>query len=291
MTSNTSSGFGGGIFTGSSFPDGLSGDHLTLNDVTIAANTAITAGAGILNQGDLTVNGSQLMENVAGQQGGALYSGNYAPFIYALTPTVTLSQSVVQANSATLGGGLYNVEGDLAVYASDILTNTATTAGGIYNLHRLTVDDSTIAYNQASDDGGGIFSSGQMTLTNSLVADNQTTGNSGGVYSRPTLSTGLMAASLIQNSTIRGNSAGAGGGLYLVIAAIDNSLVTGNSAQFGGGLFGFGPLTVTQSLILTNTASEDGGGFHVGSGDVIISSSTIAANTASRLGGGVDNLG
>jgi hypothetical protein len=84
---------------------------------------------------------------------------------------------------------------------------------------------------------------------------------------------------------------GYGGGVSASLSAantltiIDSTLV-GNSANDGGGLFvSTGKATLIRTQVISNTVTEDGGGFY--GFDLTMVDSTIAHNRAQRDGGGI----
>lgn len=94
--------------------------------------------------------------------------------------------------------------------------------------------------------------------------------------------------------TIRNSQGGEGGAILNVDTAmltIINSTLSGNTAGFGGGVFNSGTLTIINSTFSSNMASEGGGIYNSGSGVLTISNSTFSGNTASETGGGVFNIG
>jgi hypothetical protein len=106
----------------------------------------------------------------------------------------------------------------------------------------------------------------------------------------------------VTDSTISGNSAGNGGGIFDGRSApltILDSTVGDNSADLGGGIYSessLSPLnrrtTVTNSTISGNTATTTGGGVYNNFGLTIIEFSTITNNTApSGKGSGVSSQG
>ncbi len=64
----------------------------------------------------------------------------------------------------------------------------------------------------------------------------------------------------VNQSTISGNAAFNGGGIFASTLAVDHSTVSGNSAtNLGGGIYAFGTVTVDHSTISDNMASSGGG--------------------------------
>jgi len=98
----------------------------------------------------------------------------------------------------------------------------------------------------------------------------------------------------MSNSTITGNSAPTGGGIYNAegTLAISNSTISGNSASTGGGIANafVGTLTIGNSTISGNSATTFGGAIENFSGSGIvtlaISNSTLSGNSANIVGGG-----
>jgi hypothetical protein len=77
-------------------------------------------------------------------------------------------------------------------------------------------------------------------------------------------------------------------------ATIEGLTIKNGSSDFGGGIFNHGNLTVNDSTISGNSASEIGGGI-VNRGTVMntatltVTNSTISGNSASEIGGGIVN--
>ena len=110
----------------------------------------------------------------------------------------------------------------------------------------------------------------------------------------------LSAAVTITNSTISGNSAGRGGGIYTDGGKLPgnltviNSTISGNFASLGGGISsGFSVLTIINSTISGNSAGDTdsyGGGIAADGGGVVppaltITNSTVSGNSAATCGG------
>lgn len=116
----------------------------------------------------------------------------------------------------------------------------------------------------------------QLTLDQATVADNTTTNNGGGIYAAYNItSTDIHDTTLIvKNSTISGNKASNGGGLFVdekVDVTIKNTTFSGNDVTSKGGAIalestGSGSsyqpdITLTHGTVIDNTAVTDGGAF------------------------------
>jgi hypothetical protein len=234
-------------------------------------NTTINGG-GIRNTGTLTLKNDFLTENVAEQNGGAIYNAQGA--------TLNLSNCTIMQNVADQNGG------------------------GIANSGALTDSGSTISGNQAGLWGGGYYSTAispnQATanLTNTQIDANSAL-KGGGAYvdSRSQL--------IMNGGDLMGNTAtGTGGGglfVYWSSATLTNTTVGGNTASTGdgGGAYVTGNtpfvnLTINGGAISNNTAAVDGGGLSSGGGGTVVLNQNnlnqncqVGNNTAGNNGGGM----
>ncbi|MGB0560811.1 MAG: CHAT domain-containing protein [Spirulinaceae cyanobacterium] len=196
--------------------------------------------------------------------------------------------------------------GDLVIF--DLPRTVTLTTGEIaWGTNNLTIDG-----NGSTVDGGGsnrvFYTSAQnATIQNITIQNGSSTYSGGGVYHGAYFpaSTGGSGTLTIRNSTITGNSARKGGGVYsgyrnvshgVLYLQIIDSVISGNNAEYrGGGVYGENNVSISGSQILgnsiTSTATEyEGGG--VFAGDTLnISGSTISGNSSTRRGGGIHTQG
>jgi Ca2+-binding RTX toxin-like protein len=246
--------------------------NLSLIDSTLAHNRA-SYGAGVYNNGSLTVTNCTFTRNMAFDDGGGIY--NRGTMTVAGT---TVSGNIADSEESGVGGGIFNT-GTLTISGSTIAANTAYTGGGIYNdddsLGLLIISDTTISGNSADTQGGGIYDRGtSLTASDSTICGNSAGGWGGGVYS-----TGSLA---FTNNTISGNSAPSGGGIYVASGSsnIRNSTIAGNVSSLGGGGIWqstFSTVTLTSSLVAGNVASS--------SGPELNGSFSLAHTLIQRMGG------
>jgi hypothetical protein len=166
--------------------------------------------------------------------------------------TLTLLKSVIRRNKTRdVGGGLYNT-GTLTVTASLVSQNFAKFGGGLTNCGTLMLTSSTVSDNFASSVGGGLHNTGRLRLIASTVNGNSASGG-GGLANYGTLS--LSASTVTGNSaTFYGGGLGnfVSGGLTLT-----GSTVSGNTAESGGGLHNVHTLTLTSSIVANNPIGRD----------------------------------
>jgi predicted outer membrane repeat protein len=226
--------------------------------------------------------------------------------------TVTLSGMTIRGGSASSvvgqssflgeGGAILN-SGTLTVTNCVISDNSASIGGGgLYNGGTLKVNNSVLSGNSAGHYGGGIYnyggSHGTVTVINSTLSGNHAV-NSGGAIWNDT----YAAVTLQQGSTLSGNSAFIGGGIFNQSGTVNVSSCTfsSNSASFeGGAIYNAAPYygsptgTVTiqnNSTLTANSAARAGAIYNANGGKLTIDGSTLSNNTATYTGGGILDYG
>lgn len=180
------------------------------------ASTIIDAG-GIdrifetIHAGAVNIEGLSLQNGVAGANTPGYFVNQVGGAISNVgdTSTLTLRNVIVRNNSATAGGGVYNIFSTLHIYDSTFHDNQATNGNGgglseglaaftrLYNV--------TLSGNSATGSGGGMSTSNNtallnnVTVTNNLAdSDNDGSGNGGGI------ARGITAAT-VSNSIVAEN--------------------------------------------------------------------------------------
>jgi len=238
-------------------------------------NAAITAGGsatfGCSVPTVITTSEQTFTQNTTLDGGGLLtVSGGNLSRVFTVNTGVTVSLvnlTIANGSAANSGGGIAN-HGTLTVTNCTITGNTGNNngnGGGIASYGALTVVGSTITGNTAapaSGWGGGIYvSSGVATVVNSTISGNSaptSSGFGGGIYV-------YLGAVALVNSTITGNSGGGDGGGIRNSSSSSGALtviystISGNTAgSNGGGVLSGGPLNMTDTLVVNNTAGTSG---------------------------------
>lgn len=135
--------------------------------------------------------------------------------------------------------------------------------------------------------GGGICNWGTLTVTNSTLLGNSAN-YGGGIYS-------YNGTLMVTNCTLSGNSASQRGGGISNNGAmtITNCTISGNSASFyDGGISNNGTMTLTNCTLSRNSAWLHGGGIS-NNGTLTITNCTLTSNSAGRDTGGLslDGIG
>ena len=237
FSNNESTGHGGGLFNNL-------GQTLTINNSILKSNSS-PQGGGLYNEGALYINNSTLSLNVdtGSLGGGGLYNKGKA----------IINSSTLSENTGNLGGGIYIELGNVEINESTFSKNVATlSGGGIYNNQSgnlVIINNSTFSQNKANGgDGGAIRNfAGTLEVNNSTFSNNESTGRGGGLFNN-------SGPLVIKNSTLVGNSAPQGGGLYNegTLSQLSNTIIA-NSMGGGGDCENVGGSITTN----TNNLIED----------------------------------
>ncbi len=264
------------------------------------------------------ISGSNLDNNTSTRPGGGLSieAGDNQSAAMALTPTLTISNSSVNGNTAEApgccdGGGIFVATGDVEITSTTIDNNRAGVpgsvpggGGGLYIEERdigadvvpptVTLTDVSVSDNEANNSGGGMTlrDIGDANLLRVQISGNTShQASGGGLFSIAADTT--MSESRVSDNTSRLN----GGGVFVGMAFgstnlgsmnIIGSTLNGNATTLGRGgavivdnLGGTSPLVIENSTVTGNSASESGGGITVGpAGDFTLRHTTLVANSA-----------
>jgi len=154
----------------------------------------------------------------------------------------------------------------------------------------LAIDNVNITGGLVSGHGAGLYASGyaNIALSNSTISGNAVA--AGPPYSGGGISVTHGSVTL-DRCTVNDNTSNKnGGGIYAAFTgtiALSGSTVSGNIAAVGGGIYNFlGAVTLGGSTVSNNTGTDRIGGIY-GYTSVALSNSTVAANT----GDGVSSFG
>lgn len=162
----------------------------------------------------------------------------------------------------------------------------------------MTFNHTRLANSRANDQGGAIYcfvgTSGAITLTNSSVEGNLAH-RGGGVYNNGCTMTVVNSHFLNNRATLTSTlTTPAGGGLYNATNAVlqlVQSSFQGNEGLDGGGLFNAaGATALLQGVTLQGNRGGYGGGLE-NSGVVTLTQSLLELNSVTGSGGGLWNLG
>ena len=212
---------GGGVDRVLDIDPSGAGVNVTIANLTVRGGSAAgEAGGGIRNRGTLSLNNVTLAANSSGINGGGLLN----------IGTLTLTNTTVSGNTSTAdGGGIYNGGGStLTITASTLSGNSANSAGrnggGIFNASAAiaALTNVTVSGNRANSSGGGVFNSGgTATLVNVTLGDNAATAG-GGISN-------VAGTTTLTNTLIAGST---GGNCSGAITSGGNNLDSGSTCAF-----------------------------------------------------------
>ncbi len=288
-----------------SIADGVAAD---ISGLTITAGAA-SFGAGIYNEGELTLSSSKITGNAAVESGGGIHNGG----------SLTLLDSVISNNSSTYyyGGAIWN-DGVVSITNSQLTGNYAYYYGGaIWSDGAVTITNSAISGNQTADEGGGIWSDGLLEVNYSTFSENSSDSAGGTIWNDGTLNivhgifsdnstdgTGGAISNqahgklTVAESTFSGNTSNIWGGAINSFGGfgtttgtldITNSIFTANSGSSGGAIWNWFPATISGSTFEQNTARNWGGEIANGSETTTVTDSSFADNHAGFFSGAIDN--
>ncbi|MBR1984744.1 MAG: leucine-rich repeat protein, partial [Clostridia bacterium] len=206
----------------------------------------------------------------------------------------------VNNNNAVMGAGLYIAGGTVNISGTATVNNNKAIArgAGIYHLvGSLTVNGASITANTVASEtggtstyGGGIHTiSGNVNITGGAKITENTANIGGGVYISQTANVTFSTGDSNVINDISANKATNGAGIVAEgtstqspTLAISNTTILGNIASGnGGGLcVGYANLTITASTVITENKAYAGGGVYFMIGSHTIDDATISANSS-----------
>ena len=199
--------------------------HDLLAPVVVTVTNTDDAGAGSLRQATIDAPDGATIQfdaSIAGQTI-VLTTGEIA-----IEKTLTIEAPVPTGMtiSGNLSSRVFRVapDGDAVFRNLSIVDGRSSSGAGVFNEGTLIIDHTLLANNEATADGGGLgitITSNQSTIVNSTISGNVAR-RGGGLFANRTV--------IIRNSTIAENTAGDGGGIVFVDGALDvrNSIVANN---------------------------------------------------------------
>jgi predicted outer membrane repeat protein len=137
-------GQGGGLYN--------NGQLISISDGIVISNTAVTHGGGFLISagGMFSLTNSSAVANIAGNDGGAIYSSG----------SISLTNATLSGNQAAgQGGAIANFDTTFLLNTT-IAGNESPSGAGLMNASLVTVQNSLIAENEGDNCLGGLFSLG-----------------------------------------------------------------------------------------------------------------------------------
>ncbi len=258
------------------------GATLAISDCVFDGNQATHGGAIYASQLDMSIANTELVDNVASDDGGGLFA--------AQGTDLDLNSVTIHGNQASRGGGAWFEE--QVVLGGSFADNIGDEGGGVY-LRGGSLEAATIEENLASVSGGGAQLDQAASLLGGTVQLNLAP--SGGGVALAGDSCSLDVAGDGSGVLVTLNEATVYGGGAVVFAVDGTTLISAtlsdNIATYGGGLYAQrgDHLSATDLAVTGNATSNTGGGLYlldipnIGFADLVLSSNS----TGSSGGGGL----
>jgi hypothetical protein len=182
--------------------------------------------------------------------------------------------------------------GAVEYVASSVVTATGDSGNGsLRDAATFSTNGTTVTFTNTLSGQTLLLTGGEIVLNGNLTIDGSALTNaiqiSGNHSSRIFEVASNANITLTSLTLMNGNSAS--GGAVLVdgggsLTMVD-STVSSNSAAYGGGLVNYGTLTISNSAVLGNVATNNSGGVENDGGTLTIAGSLISSNSAFNGGG------
>jgi hypothetical protein len=267
---------GGGVY--------LADGALVINDGVLDSCTAAANGGTVcIMQGSATIAGGTIRGDNSVNADHQITAVNKAEAVngggvYVGGGSLDMQNGTITKCSAVNGGAVYIIAGECSMTGGTISYNHAQNGGGMY-VENTSIsyggdNDSAVLWNEAAVNGGGMYivqdegTQMKRTTITSGVIDNNTAGsNGGGIYHIGDKG----ECSVSGTSSISGNNAANGGGLYIIggsMLNVNGGHISENSAL---GMPGSGVKTAYNHADNVGV----GGGVYVGPGTTVTSSGFV----------------
>ena len=240
---------------------------------------------------DITVQGLGWTKTFI-QQAPTLEQADRAVFLIGLGAEVTIRDLVIWRGRDSLGGCLYNFDGDVLLQNVVVRTCSSVDGGGIHNRGSLLLHHVLVWDNEA-DRGGGIYNDGYLEAQTAWIRFNTTVFAGGGLLNAGTSDLEELEVSQNVAHVVGGGIYSTSGQLLLKRSTIDNNQVLPTSPggiHWGGGIYNSAQtMDIFHTTISNNRADGAGGrggGLHnVESGAMNLQGNTFFGNSAEEGGG------
>lgn len=256
------------------------------------AFNAIDGGGGVLNWGNLTLNGGTICNNKTTKGGGTGIMSRHI---------VTVNGGTICNNYASGSGGAMVVVGEAEINGGVMSDNTVAGTGGAIYVHfqsSLTINGGEILRNHSGANGGAIHvSSGHIIVNGGVISGNYSLVQGGALSVSISGENGVPTANLYGGEISDNQAKESGGGIYTYNATLNiyDAKITDNLATRGGGGYfnQSSKINIYGGGIDGNFARYYGGGIYIMGSSVVMYNGSISNNTTTMLesdttnGGGV----
>jgi hypothetical protein len=271
------------------------------NDITVETNKpAINSADGLCSLIEAIENANDMVDGTVHPECDPGDATGADRILLPANKTITLTSANVPNYYGPVGLPLINtaitIEGTGGSKIARKKTGPAFRLMAVSDTGDLTLRNVTLSGGRTTDVGGGVFNYGTLTVDNSTITGNKAYAG-GAIFNDD-----YASATIMSNSIISKNTATYGSGGVLIdknsTFTIQNSTISGNKGKFyGGGITNAGELTIDSSTISGNSARFGGGGLYndyfLQGVTVVLGTTTISNSTITgnkaRFGAGILN--
>ena len=279
-----------------------SGGEVTMKGSTVANNGGGCCGGGIYSTAgaEIKILRSTFRNNdLDGCCGGAIYNQGESHIV------IKKSRFVGHDLTGCCGGTIYNQGGSsVRMDRTKILRSHVggCCGGALYSQNedtRLRLTRSTIDGSRVGGCcGGAIYNQddSNMRILRTKITDNEAASSGGAIYNQDTAPL-LIRFSLIRNNSVGEAMGNDGGGIYSQTTGqghieVRDSTIAGNSAYRGAGIYSTANMVLTNVTLSNNVAVAQGGGLYTDTdGTAFLSHVTVTGNEGGTVGTGIFNEG
>ncbi len=251
------------------------GGSVSLVDVRCTENVAVQGGCLAISGGTLTVQGAVFEDNRAFTKGGALYLES---------TTAQIDDVAAKRNQAPYGGVLAAATTMGSLVGSSFEQNEAPSDGGAFFVEggSWTVRNAAWVDNQAPFGGALALRTTTLVLEDGALVGNSSYGAGGAITAEKSV------LELTRTALVGNGSLGPGGAIYGHETSMTASYVScvGNGGSIGGCVWTDGPVTVENSELRENQATEHAGGLGCTGASAELLNVTLANNWSEGDTGG-----
>lgn len=263
---------------------------LGLEQVQMSGGATSSFGGLILveQEGNLSTYESRFENSVSDLDGGAIAFQSHG--------NLNIRKTLFKGNHADRNGGALMISGSEFAFIEEsrITGNTAGSGGGVYadGLPDIEITASYIEKNRAiGGDGGGMFSGARIAVRCTRFLENQAeSGNGGGLYQQPVSGLAFIESSYFEGNKTGTENKGLGGAVFVAddFTLLMSSIV-GNEAKRGGGLYiaqyaADDPISIENVTIAHNNATIEGGALWITGDNAIVEPDTEDSMSPSLFG-------
>ena len=258
-------------------------EELTITNSHFENNVANEQGGAIYTQANTTITNTSFSSNIAMKDGGAIFRDvNKA----GVDTNIVIKNSSFEKNKAANFGGAVIAKAATTIQDTSFTQNEAKVGGAVYTKSNITLKNSTFDSNTAEKWGGAVFctENTKNTIENSDFESNHAEKWGGAIFSNGELD--------VSGTSFTKNEANDGGAVLAIAKAklSKNTFTSNHATELGGAVVVVNVADIANTTFESNKA-QNGGAIAISSKDakVDIKESAFKKNYAEHQGGAISD--